>query len=136
MPGKVPRAEAQEGVQVHHLPIVSDNKEIVVGKTSDSKSYDDFVADLPPQECRYGIYDVEYDSGEGQRNKLVFVTWSPDDAKIKQKMLYASSKDALRKSLVGIQAEVQGTDFSEVAWEAGASCLSRFRADRERAQPE
>lgn len=35
-------------------------------------------------------------------------------------MLFASSKDALRKSLVGIAAEIQGTDFSEVAYEAGA----------------
>lgn len=32
-------------------------------------------------------------------------------------MIYASSKEALRRSLAGIQAEVQGTDFSEVAHE-------------------
>ena len=52
------------------------------------------------------------------------VTWhirSPDDAKIKQKMLFASSKDALRRSLVGIASEIQGTDYSEVAHESGAS---------------
>jgi cofilin len=29
-------------------------------------------------------------------------------------MLYASSKDALRKNLVGIAIEIQGTDASEV----------------------
>jgi cofilin len=46
---------------------------------------------------------------------------SPDDSKIKQKMLYASSKDALRKSLVGISSEIQGTDLSEVAHETGES---------------
>lgn len=44
---------------------------------------------------------------------------SPDDAKIKNKMLYASSKDALRRSLVGISTEIQGTDYSEVAHESG-----------------
>lgn len=43
---------------------------------------------------------------------------SPDDAKIKNKMLYASSKDALRRALVGIAIEIQGTDASEVAYEA------------------
>lgn len=48
-------------------------------------------------------------------------TRSPDDSKIKQKMLYASSKDALRKSLVGISSEIQGTDMSEVAHETGES---------------
>lgn len=49
---------------------------------------------------------------------------SPDDAKIKQKMLFASSKDALRRSLVGIAVEIQGTDFSEVAFESGKCPLS------------
>lgn len=32
-------------------------------------------------------------------------------------MVYASSKDALRRSLTGIGAEIQGTDFSEVSHE-------------------
>jgi cofilin len=34
-------------------------------------------------------------------------------------MLFASSKDALRKALVGISAEIQGTDFSEVDYTTG-----------------
>lgn len=49
---------------------------------------------------------------------------SPDDAKIKAKMLFASSKDALRRSLVGIAVEIQGTDYSEVAHESGMSVFS------------
>jgi cofilin len=44
---------------------------------------------------------------------------SPDDAPVKSKMLFASSKDALRKALVGIHLEVQGTDSSEVEYETG-----------------
>jgi hypothetical protein len=44
---------------------------------------------------------------------------SPDDAKVKQKMLFASSKEALKRSLVGVAAEIQGTDFSEVAYDSG-----------------
>lgn len=40
-------------------------------------------------------------------------------------MLYASSKDALRRSLVGIASEIQGTDSSEVAYDEGASLSSR-----------
>ena len=47
---------------------------------------------------------------------------SPDSAKIKNKMLAASSKDALRRSLVGIQVEVQASDHSEVAHETGTYC--------------
>lgn len=44
---------------------------------------------------------------------------SPDDSKIKQKMVFASSKDALRRALVGISSEIQGTDASEVDYQSG-----------------
>lgn len=43
---------------------------------------------------------------------------SPDVAKIKSKMLYASSKDALRKQLVGVAKEYQATDSAEIAWDS------------------
>lgn len=39
---------------------------------------------------------------------------SPDDAKIKQKMLYTSSKDAFVKKLVGISQHIQATEFDEL----------------------
>jgi cofilin len=31
---------------------------------------------------RYAVFDVEYEleSGEGTRNKITFISWSPDDA--------------------------------------------------------
>lgn len=35
-------------------------------------------------------------------------------------MLYASSKDSLRRALVGIASEIQGTDIDEIAYENGA----------------
>ncbi|KAJ1976650.1 cofilin [Dimargaris verticillata] len=95
-----------------------DKKEIVVDSKSDNADYDDFVAALPPKDCRYAVYDFEYErANEGKRNKICFFIWSPDEAPIKSKMLYASSKDAIRKRLDGIAIEVQGTDLSEVAYE-------------------
>jgi cofilin len=45
---------------------------------------------------------------------------APDTAKIKNKMVFASSKDVLRRALVGIAVEVQGTEYAEVAYDAGA----------------
>ncbi|BGP20204.1 hypothetical protein JCM10213_005941 [Rhodosporidiobolus nylandii] len=105
-----------------------DFKEIVVEKSSESGDYEEFINDLPPSTPRYAIYDFEYEKGEGKRNKICFYAWSPDEAKIKEKMLYASSKDALRRSLVGIATEVQGTDFDEVAYEAILDKVSRGTA--------
>jgi len=47
-----------------------------VSKTSDSPNYDEFLAELPAGECRYAIYDFEYQKGdEGKRNKICFYTW-------------------------------------------------------------
>lgn len=45
---------------------------------------------------------------------------------MKQKMLYASSKEALRKALVGIAAEIQGTDLSEVSYGTGMLFCERL----------
>jgi len=94
------------------------NTEIIVEKTSTSTDYEEFLKDLPETEARWAVYDFEFESGEGKRNKLCFFSWSPDDAKVKQKMVFASSKEALRRALVGIATEIQGTDYSEVAQEA------------------
>ena len=57
-------------------------------------------------------------------NKLIFVAWSDDNAAIKPKMLYASSKDAIKKALTGINDEFQATergdlDMSEIVKKAG-----------------
>ncbi|KAI5479471.1 cofilin [Pseudohyphozyma bogoriensis] len=103
-----------------------DNKEIQVEKTSSSADYDEFLNDLPAQSCRYAIYDFEYQKGsDGLRNKICFYAWSPDESKIKTKMLYASSKDALRRALVGIAVEIQGTDSSEIDYSEVLDKVSR-----------
>lgn len=51
---------------------------------------------------------------------------SPDTSKIKPKMLYASSKDALRKKLDGIYTEIQCTDLSEVSYETVLDKVTRM----------
>ncbi|KAH7927773.1 putative COF1-cofilin [Leucogyrophana mollusca] len=101
------------------------NTEVIVEKASTSTDYDEFLKDLPETGCRWAVYDFEFDLGEGKRKKICFFSWSPDDAKIKQKMLYASSKDALRKPLVGIALDIQGTDYSEVSYESVLEKASR-----------
>lgn len=101
--------------------------DIVVEKESKEDNYDDFLNELPENDCRYAVYDFEYDtpSGEGKRSKIVFFIWSPDTSSVKSKMIYASSKDALRRALNGVSTEVQGTDFSEVSYETVFEKVSR-----------
>lgn len=98
--------------------------------------YDAFVSSLPENDCRWVVYDFEFQKSpaEGQRNKLIFIAWynsidhnhglfltrfrSPETSKIKQKMVYASTKEGFKKRLVGVGVEVQATDFSEISYDA------------------
>jgi len=106
--------------------ISDDKKEIIVEHTSCDANWDSFVEKLPENECRWAVYDFAFQKeGEGQRNKIVFVSWAPDSAPVRAKMIAASSKDALRRALVGIGAEVQATDFSEVDHAAIEEKVSR-----------
>ena len=101
--------------------------EIVVKETSSDPSYDAFLEKLPENDCLYAVYDFEYQisESEGKRSKIVFYTWSPDTASVRPKMVYASSKDALKRALNGVAIEIQGTDFSEVSYEAVLEKVSR-----------
>jgi hypothetical protein len=42
-----------------------------------------------------------------RKEKLLLMSWCPDTARIKKKMLYSSSFDALKKALVGVQKYFQ-----------------------------
>ncbi|KAL0080182.1 hypothetical protein J3Q64DRAFT_1753084 [Phycomyces blakesleeanus] len=106
--------------------LADDNKEIIVEKKAETGNYEDFLECLPSDEPRYAVYDFEYEKpGEGQRSKITFYAWIPDTSKVRQKMLYAASKDALRKKLVGLAIEIQGTDLSEVDYDAVLEKASR-----------
>jgi cofilin len=96
-----------------------DQSSVVVDTTAPpSATYDDFVKALPANDCRYAVFDFAYEADGGNRNKILFVVWAPDSAKIKAKMLYASTKDAVRKKLVGVGVEIQATDLAEIDREA------------------
>lgn len=101
--------------------------QIVVDKTSENPDYDEFLDNLPGDGCKWAVYDFHYTLEDGsQRNKLCFFSWSPDNAPIRAKMVHASSKDALRRSLDGIGVEIQGTDPTEVAYETVLDRVKRF----------
>lgn len=64
------------------------------------------------------MYDFEYtNKDECKFSKMVFVLWSPDAAKLKAKMLYASTKDFFKTKLDGISLELQATDIDDVTKE-------------------
>jgi len=82
-------------------------------------TYAEFLAELPEADCRYAVFDVAYvdPKTSNERNKLTFFAWCPDVAKVKPKMIYASSKDELKKRLVGIACEIQGSDQGDIEYD-------------------
>ncbi|CAN7022177.1 unnamed protein product [Brassica rapa subsp. trilocularis] len=93
-----------------------EDKQVIVEKLGEpEQSYDDFAASLPDNECRYAIYDFDFVTEENcQKSKIFFIAWSPDTAKVRDKMIYASSKDRFKRELDGIQVELQATDPTEM----------------------
>uniref|UniRef100_A0ACD5TYI3 Uncharacterized protein n=3 Tax=Avena sativa TaxID=4498 RepID=A0ACD5TYI3_AVESA len=94
-------------------------KMVVVEKVGEPVlNYDDFAASLPANECRYAIFDYDFVTEENcQKSKIFFVAWSPDTARVRSKMIYASSKERFKRELDGIQVELQATDADEVGFD-------------------
>ncbi|KAL3775007.1 hypothetical protein ACHAW5_003745 [Stephanodiscus triporus] len=98
---------------------IKNRKTIEIEKTGDrDKTYDDFVQDLPENDCRYGLIDIEFETSDGRpTSKIVFITWNPDTAPVRPKMLYSGSKEALKSALVGVGIHINATDMSELDFE-------------------
>ncbi|KAL6208754.1 hypothetical protein ACLB2K_019699 [Fragaria x ananassa] len=91
-------------------------REVVVEKIGGpAESYDDFVAALPENDCRFAVYDFDFVTSDNcQKSKIFFIAWSPSTSRIRAKMLYATSKDQFRRELDGIHYEIQATDPTEM----------------------
>jgi len=78
----------------------------------DAAQFKEFIKLFPENECRYAVFHVIIalkgsDGIPGERDRIVFVSWAPDTAKIKAKMLHSASKDAIKKKFEGIGIEFQ-----------------------------
>ncbi|KAI0512101.1 hypothetical protein KFK09_012737 [Dendrobium nobile] len=91
-------------------------KQVMVEKLGEpTLTYEDFIGNLPTNECRYAIYDFDFVTEDNcQKSKIFFIAWSPDTSTVRSKMIYASSKDRFKRELDGIQVELQATDPTEM----------------------
>lgn len=83
--------------------------------------------DLPQNDCRYVIYDFEYETDENpprQTTKLILICWVPDNSPIKIKVPFSATKSEVRGALPGIQKDVQASDLSIIDFhELRKECL-------------
>lgn len=81
--------------------IVGTNIE-VAEKGDRPKSWAEFTASITTSkdDGAYGVFEYDTEGKDGHDvHKLVFVTWAPETAPAKAKMLYAASEAQLKKSL-------------------------------------
>ncbi|XP_042058922.1 actin-depolymerizing factor 7-like [Salvia splendens] len=94
----------------HYITFKIEDQEVVLDKLGDR-----FTSSLPANECRYAVHDFDFSTDEKcQKSKIIFVAWAPETSKVRNKMVYASSKDRFKRELDGIQVELQATDASEM----------------------
>lgn len=57
--------------------VLDEGKEILVGEvgTTIQDPYQHFVKMLPPDDCRYALYDATYETKETKKEDLVFILW-------------------------------------------------------------
>jgi len=98
---------------------IKDKKTIVIEKQgAREKTYEDLVEELPEKDSRYVLIDLEFESADGRpTSKLVFISWNPDTASIRSKMLYSGSKEVLKSALNGVGIHINATDYSELDFE-------------------
>ena len=53
-------------------------------------------------------------SGGHPRTKILFMSYTSENAKTKLKMLYTSSKSPLKMKLEGADLEIQGNDLDDI----------------------
>jgi cofilin len=88
---------------------VHDQRTVVVDRVGGlDSSFDQFRQEVPLHEPRFIVMDVELTNNDGLKlNKIIFIHWSPDAARGADKMVYASTKEALKRRFVGIFKDLQ-----------------------------
>ncbi|KAI5105176.1 cofilin-1, partial [Silurus meridionalis] len=92
--------------------IIEEGREILQGDEGDP--FLKFVKMLPPDDCRYALYDATYETKDCKKEDLVFIFWAPESAPLKSKMIFASSKDAIKKKFTGIKHEWQVNGLDDI----------------------
>ena len=89
--------------------ILSPHSKIKCQKIDAGKLF--FIFKLP----RYAAFDLEYPAGDGRvESKLVFILYAPDTCESKEKFVYATTKEEVRKKVQPFNKEFQVNDWADL----------------------
>lgn len=76
------------------------------------------MGDSNKVEPRFATVDFHFEGKDGRdQTKLLFVSWTPENSRPGDKMLYASTKEGFKSKLDGVQKVLQATDESELDYD-------------------
>jgi len=101
--------------------ISDDLKKIIVEKQGGSydgpySEFEEYLEQMQKEkQCRYACVYFHYTTQNDQpRTKILFMSYNTEEAPLKQKMVYTSSKLALRNKLEGADVEINGNDLDDI----------------------
>ena len=100
---------------------INDKTELEVEKQYERKqfNYDDFLSGFPSDDSRFGVIDCDYVTEDGRpQEKILFILWSPINAKALRKMKYSTSVNAIVDGLGAIALTVQADAISDITKES------------------
>lgn len=104
------------------LKINDEMTEVQVDKThgpseGEARSeWDEFKKTLPKTDCRYIIYDFTFEHQGAKKNRVLFLLWTPENSKVRSKMIYAASQEGVVNKLEGIQRQLQCTEDEDLQY--------------------
>ena len=79
-------------------------------------NYDDFLNAFPSDDSRFGVIDCDFTTLDGRpQEKILFILWSPINAKALKKMKYSTSVNAIVDGLGAIALTVQADSISDIS---------------------
>lgn len=124
-------ADARTKGGVRFLQVLIDGEQLIPGisQTLGSSLEDDWKnleAQLQPKKPSYFLMRLDSQNDVGY--EWLLISYVPDGSPVKERMLYASTRDPLRKQLGSsyFRATMHGSGANEFTWEAYQDFLKRF----------
>ena len=77
----------------------------------------------------YAIFQFDYETTAGSRTKTVFLSWIPKLSNTKQRFVYATSCQSIRR-LFNVNCFIEASDFSSISKEEILARASKFEREQ------
>ncbi|CAH1263427.1 DSTN [Branchiostoma lanceolatum] len=109
-------------VQFQERSLLKTEDNIYEYRSTLKERYKWMLSRLDEDKCLYVMYNFPYleqqegDEAERKSHRILFIVWMPEDAKFKEKMLYASGKNAVKNALHSVYLEIEAFNKDDISY--------------------